>query len=605
VVGALGSFGEWQLLRRIAVGGMGEIFEAVRSGAGAPAQRYALKVLLPQHAKDPELIRMLLDEAQLQATLIHPNLVQVREAGEVDGLPFIALEYIDGPALSELIEAGRGQDVGFPLSLALYVAQQLLRALVHVHQACGPEGEPLAIVHRDVTPHNVLISARGEVKLGDFGIALSRLREARTRTGVVKGKLRYLAPEQASHSTVDARCDLYLVGLILFELIAGEPYLGGESELELLQLAAEPPVRRLAERAEVDAPVDRLVTRALQRFPEERFQTAQGFLDEVEACIHDQEAVGSPTQLVALIDELGWVAAEPGLGPARPLILPTTAAAAASIEGTRRVAAPAGRRRAAWPALLLVATLAVAATLWLQRLASDPAPVDAASPTLAAVEADPGHDASSGSAPTANEAPDATTGSPRSIVELDAAPAPPARPELRRPRPARPEPPRREEGRDASRVVLGPDSATPDVQGGNAAAAIKTGQRRLASLRERLQAQGILLQDLSPAQRQALQQIDTQLAQGQGDRALASLDEVERELMGLRVDAAFVRGKLRRVKLLMDQPGQRAESRDRLEQLSSRALQAFMDGGFVEANRLLNSIVLLLPAPARDIPQEP
>src|SRR5690349_17535774 len=177
--------GKWTLGRRIAVGGMAEIFEA----RGPDGQRVVLKVLLPQHARDPEFVRMLEDEARVHTVLAHPNLVRVLGHGVDAEQPWLALEHVDGPSLADLGAALRRAGRRMPPGVAVYVAGELLRALEYVHDARDASGRPLAIVHRDVTPQNVLLDRGGRVRLGDFGIARSTVRDGRTRTGVIKGKL--------------------------------------------------------------------------------------------------------------------------------------------------------------------------------------------------------------------------------------------------------------------------------------------------------------------------------------------------------------------------------------------------------------------------------
>ncbi|MCC6873865.1 MAG: serine/threonine protein kinase, partial [Sandaracinaceae bacterium] len=226
--------------RRLAVGGMGEIFEATDGRTDA-----VLKLLLPQHAKNAEIVGALAHEGELARRLAHPNVVRVLVVHASGAAPHLVLERVDGAPLSDLLEAP------LPLPEALAAVLPLLDALEHVHGARGEDGAALGIVHRDVTPQNVLVSRDGVVKLTDFGIARSRLKDARTRTGIVKGKLNYLAPEQVTGSSVDARTDLYAIGLVLFELSTGQSYLQGEDDVALLRVAEDPPPRAPSEVAGV------------------------------------------------------------------------------------------------------------------------------------------------------------------------------------------------------------------------------------------------------------------------------------------------------------------------------------------------------------------
>jgi serine/threonine-protein kinase len=272
------SVGDYQLVRRIAVGGMAEIFEARCLREDAPASRVVLKVLLPQYASDAEFLRMLEDEAKVGMLLSHPNLVRMYEVGHVGARHYLVMDLVDGIALSDLIGALRRRDQRVPVEVVVFVIEQVLEALAYVHEVADAEGKPLQIVHRDVTPHNVLLSREGQVRLGDFGIARSNVRDARTRTGVIKGKLRYLAPEQVTGSTIDARTDLYAVGLMLFEMLTGKHFLEGETEIEMLRAAEAPAFRAPSSVAEVSPRFDGVVRRALERFPEERYPNARAFL---------------------------------------------------------------------------------------------------------------------------------------------------------------------------------------------------------------------------------------------------------------------------------------------------------------------------------------
>ncbi len=266
--------GGYRLVRRIAVGGMGEVFEARPEDGGEPV---VLKVLLPQHAEAPEFLEMFSDEARLACRLHHPGLVRVHEAGRDGGTLFMVMERVDGPTLAQALETGGP----VPPALALEVARRLLEALEYLHGLTDEHGRPLEVVHRDVTPGNVLLSRDGEVKLSDFGIARHRLRTVRTRTGVIKGTVQYLSPEQvAGGPEVDARADLYGVGLILFELLTGRAFIHAEREIDLLRLAEDPPWTAPSSlNQDLDPALDRLLRPALKRFPEERYPGARSFLE--------------------------------------------------------------------------------------------------------------------------------------------------------------------------------------------------------------------------------------------------------------------------------------------------------------------------------------
>lgn len=280
----------YRLAERLAVGGMAEVFRGERLGPGGFAKPVAIKRVLPDLAKEPRFVAMFLEEARIAAQLSCPNLIQVFDFGEEGGSYFMVMEYVDGVDL-----AGLTSSAGvLAVDVVIHLGRSLGNALDHIHTAAGPDGRPLGIVHRDVTPANVLVSRAGDVKLGDFGIAKSRARAARTESGTVKGKLAYLSPEQARGDPVDARTDIYGLGLLLFEMLTGERYLDAENEPDLLRLAERPARRRVAEHREVSRTVDEAIARALAPEPERRFPSARllaealGPLEKSESAVRDQ-----------------------------------------------------------------------------------------------------------------------------------------------------------------------------------------------------------------------------------------------------------------------------------------------------------------------------
>jgi serine/threonine-protein kinase len=285
--------GEYRVIRRIAVGGMAEIFEA----AGAGGERVVLKMPLPQYGGDARFVEHLEHEAELNARLDHPNLVRVKGIVTHRGSRCIVMELVDGVALSELRDRER-----LPVPIVVYLARELLAALVHVHEAVDEHGASLSIVHRDVTPENVLLTRDGRVKLGDFGIARSSLRDARTRTGIIKGKLQYLAPEQVTGSTIDARTDLYALAVVLFELLTHERWLEGDSEIEVLRRAEDPPVRPLAQYVDIDRALAAFVERNLARFAEERYPSARAALKALDA-IAEKTGAATAADLAPIVAE--------------------------------------------------------------------------------------------------------------------------------------------------------------------------------------------------------------------------------------------------------------------------------------------------------------
>jgi eukaryotic-like serine/threonine-protein kinase len=205
--------------RRLATGGMAEVFIAWQLGPGGFERKVALKRLLPELAEDPRHAASLLDEARIAARLSHRNVAQIYEVGLEAGQHFIAMEFVDGPPLRALIAAARKRGEPVPLALWLEIAQSLLAALEHAHTVKDVQGESMGVVHRDVTPANLLVARTGEAKLVDFGLVLANTRLFRTQTGIARGTLPYMSPEQAAGELVDFRADLYSATATLYELL--------------------------------------------------------------------------------------------------------------------------------------------------------------------------------------------------------------------------------------------------------------------------------------------------------------------------------------------------------------------------------------------------
>src|SRR5271166_4339284 len=227
--------GPYELLRRIATGGMAEVYVARRAGPHGFQKTMAVKRILPQYARDADFVAMFVDEARVCARLTHPNIVQVFDFGEQDGELYMAMEFVDGTTGARVIRAAASLDQGeVPLDVCLHVALSILRALDYAHSARDDAGKPLALVHRDVSPGNVLIDRSGAVKLTDFGIARAAEIERRTDAGQLKGKLGYMSPEQVLGRELDARSDIFTMGIVLGEMLILRPLFGGGKELDVL-----------------------------------------------------------------------------------------------------------------------------------------------------------------------------------------------------------------------------------------------------------------------------------------------------------------------------------------------------------------------------------
>jgi serine/threonine-protein kinase len=262
-------FGRYLLLDRIDVGGMAEVFVArVREGEGA-GRLVAVKRLLPHLCEDPAMVTGFLDEARISIQLDHPCIVAVEDLGQHAGSYYIAMEWVPGKDLRAALGALGARRRRMPVELAALVGARVFEALAHAHGACGEDGAPLAVVHRDVSPQNVLLSFAGEVKLADFGIAEAAWRLG--ERGVLRGKLAYLSPEQAEGGAAGPKSDLFAAAAVLHEVLGGERLFQAPSEPMLLERVraaeVEPPSRR---NGAVPPELDRLVLKALARDPAER-----------------------------------------------------------------------------------------------------------------------------------------------------------------------------------------------------------------------------------------------------------------------------------------------------------------------------------------------
>ncbi|HEX6245281.1 MAG TPA: serine/threonine-protein kinase, partial [Polyangiales bacterium] len=257
--------------RRLAAGGMAEVFVAKRMGPHGFEKRVALKRILPQFAVDSDFVHMFIDEARLAARLDHANIVQVFDFGQHDGSFYIAMELVDGSNVNQLLRAVAGRDEAVPLDIALHIACECTAALAHAHALRDDHGDPLRIVHRDVSPANLLITRDGHIKLSDFGIARAASFEARTQTGQLRGKLGYMSPEQVLGRELDGRSDVFTLCTILAEMLIAEPLFGKGQDLDVLMRIRDVDLTVLnATKRRVPADVRALLDAGLKRRVEER-----------------------------------------------------------------------------------------------------------------------------------------------------------------------------------------------------------------------------------------------------------------------------------------------------------------------------------------------
>ncbi len=248
--------GRYHLERRIGTGGMAEVFLAWQVGPGGFERKVAIKRPLPHVNEEPNAVAAFLDEARLAAHLQHPHIAQVYDVGESSGAYFIVMEYVDGPSLRQVIRRSRERGTRMPLDVAAAILSSVLSALGHAHSQCDERGRPLRLVHRDITPRNILLNRRGEVKLVDFGIARAQFQLHVTRTGTVKGTLPYMSAEQATGVDIDQRSDLYSAAVVFYELLTGEPAHPDGPSPE--------PAKRASGLADLPRSLDAVLERAMQ-----------------------------------------------------------------------------------------------------------------------------------------------------------------------------------------------------------------------------------------------------------------------------------------------------------------------------------------------------
>jgi serine/threonine protein kinase len=296
--------GRYQLIELLGVGGMAEVFKARCSGPGGFERTVVVKRILPAHCEDPEFVRMFVAEAKILGMVHHPNVVQVYDFGEADGALFLVLEYVDGPSMLRLMYALRAANRLVPPVIAAHFGYEVCRALEYVHNMNGSDGEPLNVVHRDVTPSNIVLTSSGALKLLDFGVAKFSASDTRSQHGTVKGKPAYLAPEMLEGQTVDRRSDLFSLGVVMHELLTLSALFGSDNDLVTLRKVMQmeiPPPSQL--RGDLLPAVDAIVMKSLERDPSRRYQSAAEMgrdlsdvvvgarlhVDEVETFVRDAQ----------------------------------------------------------------------------------------------------------------------------------------------------------------------------------------------------------------------------------------------------------------------------------------------------------------------------
>ena len=292
-------FGKYILLDRINAGGMAEVFRAKVTGAEKFERLVAIKCMLPQLLEDDHFKSMFIDEAKLAAQLSHANIVQIYELGELQRTEqqflYIAMELISGRDLRHILRSARANLTPIPVGFAAYVISKAAAGLDFAHRKLGIDGSPLNLVHRDVSPQNILVSYDGEVKVVDFGIAKAEMRNTETQAGVLKGKFAYMAPEQVVGSAIDRRADIFALGSVLYEVITGQRLFTGDNDLSVLEkvrAAKLPDLRTLL--PEGGEELEHVLLRALAKKPEDRYTFGSEMAEDLEhLLIEDRSIFGS------------------------------------------------------------------------------------------------------------------------------------------------------------------------------------------------------------------------------------------------------------------------------------------------------------------------
>lgn len=295
-------YGQYVLVRKLAEGGMAEIFLAKLLGADNFERNVVIKRMLPHLSNIPDFVEMFRDEARLAAKLSHPNIVQIQELGFTDGCYYICMEYLAGEDFSTTLRlAGRRRHY-LPFPIVLRVLIDAANGLHYAHEFCNESGQPLNIVHRDISPSNLYLTYQGQVKVLDFGIAKAESRLVNTRTGVVKGKYMYMAPEQAQGKEVDRRADVFALGVSLYEALTHVRPFSRENDLAVLNALLQGEFKRPRElRPDLPEELEAIILKAMAFKPEDRYPTAEAFADDLEAFLGENLSASGSTHLGAFL----------------------------------------------------------------------------------------------------------------------------------------------------------------------------------------------------------------------------------------------------------------------------------------------------------------
>jgi tRNA A-37 threonylcarbamoyl transferase component Bud32 len=356
--------GKHTVLRLLAVGGSAEVYLVRSQGIEGFAKLAVLKRLLPHLAGHPEFVEMFLDEARLAANLRHPNIAQVYDFGRSGQGHYLTMEYVEGESLSNVIRSAARKKRGFSLGNSLRVVQSVAAGLHYAHGLGDADGKPLGIVHRDVSPHNVMITFDGSVKLVDFGIATARISKNHALPGSIQGSLRYMSPEQCVGEPVDCRSDLFSLGVLLFELTTGTRLHRENDDRDVVRRIVDGPIPiPSSRRKNYPAELERIVMKSLERERSRRYGTAQELQVDLESFGQAQGVLPSNVALAHFMREIfGERTIEAGGALATPAARDERTEPGAPAPS--QLAAPVRRRRLRVAAVLTLACLTGLALLW-------------------------------------------------------------------------------------------------------------------------------------------------------------------------------------------------------------------------------------------------
>ncbi|MFN7132889.1 MAG: serine/threonine protein kinase, partial [Myxococcales bacterium] len=297
------TFGKYRLLYPLTQGGMAELFVARQEGPAGFAKSVVIKRVLRHLSEDTEFVEMFLDEARLAAQLNHPNVVQIFDFGEVDGSYFLCMEHLAGEDLATILRTSARKQQRLPPQICASIVSAACDALHYAHTLCDEGGRPLNIVHRDVSPSNIYVTFRGVTKVLDFGIAKAEGKLTQTRAGIVKGKFPYMSPEQARGQPLDARSDVWALGVVLHEMLTGLRLFSRDNDLAVLKAVTEDAIPRPSERyAPVPRELDDIVMKALERDVSRRYESAQQMHADLEEFLATRSS--QPNQVQKFMVEL-------------------------------------------------------------------------------------------------------------------------------------------------------------------------------------------------------------------------------------------------------------------------------------------------------------